>query len=283
MRDNSKPRIHTIMACHNRRALSVRSVLRALEAAEAAGLDIDFTVYDDGSTDGTADALIDTKASIAIVPGSGDAFWARGMSVAETVALREADASDFMLWLNDDVALDSDALHLLMACSQDNNTVVVGALVEPGSTVISYGGLVRNGRHPLNYRAVDPTGRPLAISTFNGNVVLVPVEAARRIGGIDGGFSHALADIDYGLRCRAHGLDVVLTPRPIGECPRNRSADARHVLGRWRNYIGVKGGGNRQSIKRFLLRHHPTWWPTALIASYALWWFRELRRAAGLA
>ncbi len=157
---------------------------------------------------------------------------ARSMHEAEKYVLERGAAldSDFLLWLNDDVDLDQASLQALLRAAEPRH-VTVGATLDPGNGSVTYSGLRRSGLHPLGFQRVDPTGASSTVDTFNGNCVLVPVGLARSIGGIDGRFSHGLADIDYGLRCRRLNIPVVLAPRPIGYCARNPTAvrqSARH-------------------------------------------------------
>ena len=123
---------------------------------------------------------------------------------------------------------------------------------------------------------VQPRAEAQAIDTFNGNLVAVPVGVARELGGIDGEFAHAWADIDYGLRAGAAGFAVVLAPGTFGTCPRNEPNYSGSILTRWRRHRSRKGGGQPTSIKRLITRHEPTKWPWAGWASVTLWWAREI-------
>ena len=53
------------------------------------------------------------------------------------------------------------------------------------------------------------------VDAMNGNLVLVPRPTAERMGGIDGKFSHALADIDYATRARRLGHRLCLLPERL--------------------------------------------------------------------
>jgi GT2 family glycosyltransferase len=272
-------KLSVIMACHNRKDLTVRSVERAQAAAKHAGIDISFTIFDDGSSDGTAEALATLPYSIRILQGDGSAYWANSMAQAERAALEsdELTPEDFLVWLNDDVALDETAFASIRTTIDGTNpgTVIVGAMRDPSTGSVTYSGLRRHGPHPLSFALVPPQETLQQIDTFNGNLVVVPVSVARRLGGIDGGFSHALADIDYGLRSMRAGVAVVLAPGTQGTCSRNPVATRRTAREDWRSFTGAKGGGNYRSLKRVLRKSNRNSWPLVVLTSYCLWWVRR--------
>jgi GT2 family glycosyltransferase len=225
------------------------------------------------------EALREVDASIVVLRGSGTAYWAKGMASAERhVFSNEQCEDDYLLWLNDDVELDLGALKALRRAAEScSGSVVVGAARDPISGTMSYGGFVREGWHPLRFARVTPTCVSTPIDTFNGNIVLVPIAVARIMGGIDGGFSHAFADIDYGMRCKERGISVLLAPGTLGTCTRNAVKTNTGIRAAWKEYTSIKGGGHAESVRRYTIRHAPAKWPLALLISYSLWWLRAGR------
>lgn len=271
-----------IVACHNRKMLTIQSIQRAQAAAEEAGIEISFTVFDDASTDGTGEALRSMPIALQVLRGDGSAFWAKGMAAAESEALENAagGSDEFILWLNDDVVLDDDAfVRLRRSIDRNPRAVVVGAMRDPQNGEVTYSGMRRHGMHPLSFRMVSPGLSQTKVDTFNGNLVIVPVLVARRLGGIDGVFSHALADIDYGLRCLRLNVPVVLASSTYGTCPRNPIGPRRRALDDWRAFTGAKGGGNYASLKRILIKSNRRSWRMFILATYALWWIRRVGSA----
>src|SRR5262249_51210478 len=148
-----------------------------------------------------------------------------------------------------DVVLSRNALRTMFASRDADRDarIVVGALRDPVAGVVTYGGLDRIDWHPFRYRIVVPTGgETISCETFNGNVVLVPRVVDEAVGGIDGGFSHALADYDYGLRARELGFDISVAGEVVGEC-RREYGPARWrdtslpLVARYRLMLGRKG------------------------------------------
>lgn len=272
-------RFHVLVACHNRRDLTVTSLMGADRAASAAGIGISFTVFDDGSSDGTEAAIAELPIQSSTIRGDGNAFWARSMATAEATVLSQVveTESDYVLWLNDDVVLDATALVRLVDCVRAHpNGVVVGAVRDPANHTVTYSGMRRTGRHPLGFTRVEPSDQAQRVDAFNGNIVAVPIHVARLLQGIDGGFSHGLADIDYGLRCNRLGVPVVLAPGTYGTCARNPSPERGSLSGDWTRFTGPKGGGHFGSLRRILRRSNPLAWPVFVVASYGLWWTRQI-------
>lgn len=264
-----------VMACHNRREKTA-AALRSLVGQGGPGVSVRVVLTDDGSTDGTAHAARDVWPDVRLMSGDGSLFWAKGMALAASAA----DDYDFLLWLNDDVVLDEGALTTLLdayrtcGAAPEADPIVVGALRDPHSGDVTYSGVTRGSSlRPMRFTRVVPAGRPLPADTMNGNLVLVPRGVIERIGHIDGGFGHGMADFDYGLRARSHGFEVWVAPQTLGTCARNpvtqRWNDPALPVGvRWRLMRSPKGLPPR-SWWRFTRRHAGVMWPVYWLSPYA--------------
>lgn len=269
-------RLHVMIACHNRRNLTVRAITAFVRAAKTVGAAADFTVFDDGSTDGTAEALAALELPITRITGDGSAFWSRSMAEAESHVLAAYDDGGYVVWLNDDVELDSDFLEVAFAAAKSNpSAVLVGAMRDPETGQLTYSGKRRGGLHPLNFAWVEPNGTLQTLETFNGNLVFVPMPVARALGGIDGSFSHSGADTDYGLRVRDGGFELLLLPRIVGSCAFNPVRPFGPVMEDWRRFLSTKSTGNFDTMKRILRKRHRHTWLAYISVTYLLWWARR--------
>lgn len=138
---------------------------------------------------------------------------------------------DYLLWLNDDVVLDRDALKRLLAtyaalCARRKPlSVVAGSTRDPQTGATTYGGVRRTSLlRRMAFARVAPTDTPQSCDTMNGNVVLVPRSVYSVVGNIDETFTHAMGDLDYGLRARSAGCQVFLAPGHVGTCSANPRA-----------------------------------------------------------
>ena len=218
-------RLATLLTCHNRRDKTL-ACLVALYAACESVAEVDLRVYltDDGSTDGTAVAVRAFDPGIDVVQGMGDLYWNRGMVAAWCAALDSSEFYDAFLLLNDDTVLDGHALAVLLETARraGPTAITVGAVRDPKSGELTYGGIRRTSRwHPGRTARLPMAPDPQDADTFNANCVLVPARCVERIGILDPVFTHAMGDFDYGLRARKAGIRVVVAPGTIGTCPLN--------------------------------------------------------------
>lgn len=269
--------LHVLVACHNRRDLTVRAITTFAAAAKVGGADADFTVFDDGSTDGTAEALAALGLPIVRIAGDGSAFWSRSMAEAERHVLRLSGDGGYVVWLNDDVELDRDFLEVVLAAARSApSAVLVGPMRDPDTGQLTYSGLRSVGFHPLRGVLVEPNGVLQPVDTYSGNLVFVPMRVARALGGIDGSLSHFGADTDYGFRVRETGFEILLLPRIVGSCAQNPERPLGRVMEDWRTFVGVKGRGNFTTLKGILRKRYPRTWLGYVFVTYSHWWGRRL-------
>lgn len=264
--------IAVICTCHNEKAVVARS-LRALFDQHGFSGVIRAFIVDDGSTDGTAEALNAMNEDITLLAGSGSLYWAAGMEMAERAALRSDP--DLLLWLNADTVLDPDAIARLMAEHRRNESaIIVGATRDPKTGEGTYGGRRRlSAWHPQRFERLPVLDVAQVADTFNGNVVLVPRTVRERVGPIDGCFPHAYADDDYGLRARRLGIPSIQAAGTVATCAPNLPPGT--VVSRgpaaWRAMQSPKGLPFSAQA-RFLRRHGGPLWPLILAGQQATLW-----------
>jgi GT2 family glycosyltransferase len=265
-------KVVALLTCHNRKALTL-ACLESFFGQRFAGEQPELTavVVDDGSTDGTGDEVRRRFAAARVVDEDGSLFWARGMQVAEEHAT--AERPEFLLWLNDDVTLDVDAVErLTTTASGSREAIVVGALRDQESGVVTYSGVRLSRWHPLRVNCIEPGDEPVMADTFNGNVVLVPRRVYEHLGQIDGGFSHGQADFDYGLRAVDAGFRIVVAPGTLGTCrrggPQGTFQDTSLSFRRRWRLVQSPTGLPMRSHARYLRRHGGVLWPVFWLAPY---------------
>ena len=214
-----------LMTVHNRKSQTLKCLEACREQfAELKGK-FDFTVYlvDDGSTDGTSEAVLEMFPGTVILKGDGSLFWNHGMIRAWEEAAKED--FDFYIWLNDDTILLPGALGVLLENSSYlRHKAILAGTAKDSSGRLSYGGRTRKGR------LIPPDETiPIPCDTFNGNLVLVPRYAFKALGTMDPHYSHSFGDYDYGIRADKAGITTVIAPGVLALCDRTPG------LPKWRN------------------------------------------------
>lgn len=272
--------IVVMIACHNRRDQTVAAVGGIFASVGLQDVDVDVLVFDDGSTDGTAERLRASFGSqVQMYFGDGSNFWAKSMAKleAEALSMPNIAAETMLLWLNDDVVLAADALERMKdAVSVFPDRVAAGTMVDPLTGAPTYGGFVRAGIHPLAFKLRPPVSQPVEVDTINGNFVGLTAQLARQIGGIDGQYAHAWADVDYGIRAAATTGRPMLLPGVFGTCSRNPLPSDSTIAVEWSRFISIKGAGNGRSTRRLLKLASPRTWIFWWTATYVKWWLMQL-------
>lgn len=208
-------RIHAVLTCFNRRETTELCLTTLRDQRLPEGTFIHLYIVDDGSTDGTFEMLRDRFPKAELMRGSGSLFWCGGMRVAWHAAAQ--NDPDYFLLLNDDTPLDPNALTVLLetAGAPDNRRIAVGAVRDPATGQISYGGVKTGcGNFP-------PAGQTQSCNTFNANAVLIPRAVFREMGVFCEAYTHAMGDFDYGFQARRLGIEIIQTPCFVGSCTRN--------------------------------------------------------------
>lgn len=238
-----------LITCFNRK----EKTLSCLDALFKNHLQLDHKLevflVDDGSSDGTSQAVQDRFPKVNLIRGDGSLFWNGGMRVAFAAALGRG--FDYYLWLNDDTMLRSDAVSRLLETAavlgESKPVIVVGSTMDAKTGMLTYGGVVRVSRfRPITYRLVEPNDRPQRCDSMTGNIVVIPSKVAQAVGNLDPAFEHAMGDTDYALRAYKLGYEVWVGSGIFGACSHNSLSgtylDASQPLTRrWQQMMGRKG------------------------------------------
>lgn len=258
------------MTCHNRREQTLNCIKSLFEATLPKDTWLKVYLVDDGSTDGTTEAIKENFPKIKIIPGNGNLYWNKGMRLAwETAA--EDDNFDFFLWLNDDTILDKNFLGELLGDFQEaldqekSESIIIGSCRnEIEHETFSYGGRDETG-------PIIPNGKIQKCKFINGNLVLIHHKIFDSIGNLSPLYTHAIGDNDYGLRAINAGYNCFVSKNFIATCPQNELApwcNPRYSLvKRFKNLYSPKGLNIKEYIV-FLKNHHKKNWLISTIKVY---------------
>lgn len=214
MNNSSTKSIAVLMTCFNRKEKTLGALNALLNNYLPQGYAMEVYLVDDGSSDGTSQAIIEQFPSVILIKGNGQLYWNGGMICAWEKAY-SLKSHDFYLWLNDDTILCKTAISCMIGDSEMeyHHSIICGTTVSPhDSGKITYGGYI-NG-----HKIIIPQGMRVLCNYFNGNCVLIPESVFNSIGYLDRRFRHALGDFDYGLRAGKAGVKSVVASQIVGIC-----------------------------------------------------------------
>lgn len=230
--------IAVLITCHNRKEKTIKCLLSLYNQC-GLGTNFIFDVFlvDDGSLDGTSEAIRLQFPEVKIINGNGKLYWNRGMYLAWQKASLTKDY-DYFMWLNDDTFLFKNAMEILMFKLLPNS-IICGVTKSSITGRITYGGRLNKSNNLL-----IPNGYYQNVDYCNGNCVIVPRNVFNKLGNLDPIFQHALGDFDYSRRAIKHCFEVLISSDYIGFCEINDSVP------RWLN-------NSNNVIKRLKYLYHP--------------------------
>jgi len=228
--------IVTLTTCFNRR-INTLSSLKDLHKQELPeGVFLSHVLVDDGSTDGTVNAIKNYYPNVEIINGTGYLYWAGGMRYAWDYSVSKK-SFDYLFVYNDDIHLYKDAIQNLLISANEVDydgkgvNVIVGSFSNSTKKYTTYGGLVRNSWHPLRFELIPAPIKMITVDTLNMNGVLISSKTLNTVGFLSSDYIHKGADFEYGLKLRKKGGKVWVVPGYIGTCERNSSMGTSDELG----------------------------------------------------
>jgi GT2 family glycosyltransferase len=218
-------RVEIVAPVHNRRDITLQC-LRSLARINKDGLDVHIIIVDDGSTDGTSEAIKKQFPDVEIVKGDGNLWFTEGTNVGVRAALERNP--DYVLTMNDDQIFDSQFLKFMVETAESNPHAVVGALlllwdephklfqVSPRWETLSGG-----WRHWTHQTIWTVPKKPWRVDLIVGNCVLFPAQAIREQGLMDSKRYPNFGDAEYTPRLRKKGWNLLIDPRARVFCQPN--------------------------------------------------------------
>jgi GT2 family glycosyltransferase len=218
-------RIEVVTPVHNRKELTLRC-LQSLFEADLAGIDLHVMVVDDGSTDGTAEALANEFPDVKVIEGDGTLWYTAGTNVGLKAALETSP--DYILAINNDCEFDPAFLQMMLSSAAANPRSVIGAVlvswddrrrvfqVSPKWNVW-WGGM----RHWVKQTVDTLPSAAWEVELIVGNCVLFPAEAIRQVGLMDEKRLPQYGDAEYTPRMRKAGWRLFVDPRAQVFCKPN--------------------------------------------------------------
>lgn len=222
----SLKKVEIVIPVYNRREITLQA-LRSLRRIDSNNLQVHIIVVDDGSTDGTSEAIRRDFPEVQIVEGDGTLHYAAGTNRGITAALEKNP--DYVVTMNDDAVYHEQFLQRLVKTAETNPRSIVGALLllwnEPHRVFqidFQWKTLAGGWQQREDLSAFDFPKKAFEVEGMAGNCVLFPVEAIRECGLMDEEkFPHGWGDIQYIVRMKKAGWKLLVEPKSLVWCEPN--------------------------------------------------------------
>lgn len=220
-------KIAILLTCFNRKKLTLNCLNSLYQALSFINNKIDFSIYltDDGSTDGTSLAIMESYPEVNLLSGNGHLYWAGGMRNSWNEALK-GDYDGYLL-LNDDTYVFNNLIEEIekgidyCISNHNKNGILIGSTKDEITGEHTYGGSVYTNQFKATYSKLIPSMNYQYCQLGNGNIMFVHKDVVDEIGILSKGYTHGVADYDYTLSAYQTKIPVVVLPNYLGYCSAN--------------------------------------------------------------
>ena len=211
-------KVFIIIPVHNRKQITLTCLK---ELRKNGDLERYFTVVvDDGSTDGTAEAIRSLYPTVILLQGDGNLWWTGAIKQGMVYAYEKG--AEFFIWLNDDTLPSPGCLAAIVAaCAQAPNKIVSAQCYASSDFAMpTYGGQKKEFLSIKLFHT--PPGKTVKCDCMSGNLVCLPRSVVEKIGYPPSEqLPHALADIVYTWEAKKAGYDLEVSGDSTAVCAFN--------------------------------------------------------------
>jgi GT2 family glycosyltransferase len=214
----ARPRVAVVVLSWNRREDTLTCLASLAEATHP----LDVVVVDNGSTDGSPDAVAEAFPAAHVVRLDRNTGFSGGVNAGIAAALERG--AEAVLLLNNDMTVDPGFVEPLLAALAEPGVAAVCSQIlfadEPPRIWYAGAGFrARRGHHGRNVGYGEPPyppeREPYEVACACGGAMLVSAAAARAVGPFDEGLFAYREDLDWSLRARRLGLRVLVVPASV--------------------------------------------------------------------
>jgi GT2 family glycosyltransferase len=267
--------LHIVIPVHNR----INYTLKCLESlSQQTTSAFKIVIVDDGSSDGTSEAISEKYPDVIIVKGGGSLFWTKATNLGIRYALDHG--AQLIMTLNNDTIATPDFVQKMLSYHEESPNSILGAFALDAMTKepIYAGEIINWKRH--KYESLLNINKKFEglgnVSHFPGRGLLIPKNVIEKIGLFDEkNFPHYLADYDYTHQAVKNGFSIYcnyeaklfIYPEESGNAEIRRKKSLQNY---YKHLFDLKGGGNLIYFTRYALKNCPyKYLPSFLLIGYA--------------
>jgi GT2 family glycosyltransferase len=203
-----KENVYIIIPVHNRKEIT----LKCLETLKQNG-DLDkyyVIVIDDGSTDGTSEAIQSLYPDVIILTGDGNLWWTGAIKKGMEYAYEKG--AEYLIWLNDDCLVANDSIEKLICFCKKNPKAIIGSqgYQLDNNELIAFGGHIKKNQ---SFKSVIcPKNQTLECDVVSGNLVCLPRLVIDIVGYPDANLSpHYFGDFIFLIKSKKEGFKIYVS------------------------------------------------------------------------
>ncbi len=263
--------IHVLLPVHDRRAITEQFVRCLLDQTDQ---DFHLVLVDDGSSDGTTEAVLELLPTTTVIRGDGSWWWAGSLQQAyRWLEGRDLDPSDLVLIANDDTRFDADFLAAGRAALVGRPRSLLLAQLFDGES----GEFIELGVH-VNWRRLRLVGakEPERVNCFSTRGLFMAATDFLELGGFHPRLlPHYMSDYEFTIRAHHRGYALISDPGVRLWLDRTTTGIRKVARTSVRAYL--RSTLTKRSV------HNPIWWSTFLLLACPRTWlplnlFRVWRR-----
>lgn len=230
--------IAIVVPVHNRRETTL-NFLRQLPEIGVEGVSLKAIIVDDGSTDGTSDAIRKQYPEVTILYGDGNLWWTGAVKKGAEHALQHG--YETILIMNDDLELDRNFLAELLNVARSHPNALVSSIKlnrkKDGQEQIIAAGFKVTGmfKEIETLHADEPyrvdMAEVLECDLLTGSSLLIPGSVFRKIGMFDNDrFPHGYGDFEFTWRASLAGFRCLVAAQSRVYTEYNQNYTNRYLI-----------------------------------------------------
>ncbi|WP_421659078.1 glycosyltransferase family 2 protein [Leptothermofonsia sp. ETS-13] len=197
-----KEAVFVIIPVHNRKSITLSCLASLAQNGDLERCVV--VIVDDGSTDGTEQAIDDSYPEVTVLHGDGSLWWTGAIARGMKYAIEQG--AEYIIWLNDDCIPYPNTLSLLVEFCRSHPDAIAGA----AGYLADLNYLHETGAQGRKRVAAKP-GEVVPVDEMSGHCVCIPGAVINRIGFPDmRRFPHYHGDSMYILKATRSGFPAYI-------------------------------------------------------------------------